>query len=91
MSKRFRRCFASSIALFCSWAGARLACAETQDPPAELAVGIHNYAGVPHATLKHSQEQVTEVFDAFASSSYGGLTVHHLTRRSKSSAPAGKS
>ena len=62
MSKRFRRCFASSIALFCSWAAARLACAEMQDPQAELVVGIHNYAGVPHATLIHGQEQATEVF-----------------------------
>lgn len=62
MSKRFRRCFASSISLFCGWAGARLACAEMQDPQAELAVGIHNYAGVPHATLTYGQEQATEIF-----------------------------
>jgi hypothetical protein len=32
------------------------------EPQAELTVGIHNYAGVPHATLTHGQEQATEVF-----------------------------
>lgn len=62
MSKRFRCCFGSSIALVCCWPGVRLSCAQIEDPQPELTVGIHNYAGVTQATLTDGQEQATQIF-----------------------------